>query len=59
VSENFEGDWGETPIAYSKTLPPSDGAGAQIQKAAGAGTDEIVAVMKEVRNLLSKPFTEA
>lgn len=59
VSENYDGDWGDVPFAYSKTQMAQPGVtaqlDAQIQKAAGAaagGGDAVVAVMKEVKALL-------
>lgn len=64
--EDFEGDWGETPIAYSRTQAASSpyggvtmseqikGLEAQITKAAATHDDAVVAVMKEVRSLLLK-----
>lgn len=56
-AEPYEGDWGDIPLAYSKTqvssslLPQMD---AQIKKAAASNNDAIVSVMKEVRALLKK-----
>lgn len=67
VAEDYEGDWGNTPLAYSKT----QGGGGfdlgaltmslqkQIEKAAGNHDDAIVAVMKEVKSLLLKMDKEA
>lgn len=49
VSDDYEGDWGNIPIAYSKTL---GGLDKQISKAAENHDDEVVAVMKSVRALL-------
>lgn len=67
TSEDFPEDWGDVPLAYSKTQ--SAGAldiGAltmslqkQIEKAAGNHDDAIVAVMKEVKRLLVKMDGEA
>ncbi len=62
-AEDYEGDWGNTPLACSK--PQSSGAGIdfgllaeglqkQIRKAAVRHDDTVVAVMKEVRRLLVK-----
>lgn len=61
VSEDYEGEWGDIPLAYSKT----QGSGAsfdlggltmslqqQIEKAANNRDDAVVAVMKEVKKLL-------
>ena len=63
--ENFEGEWGEIPIAAKDliaSLNPHDPAmpmddilsqlTGQITKAASHNDDAVVAVMKEVRNLL-------
>ena len=63
TGEDYEGDWGDTPLAYSK----SQGGGMdfdlgqltmslqkQIEKAAGQHDDTVVAVMKEVKRLLLK-----
>lgn len=65
--EDFEGDWGETPLAYSKTQSSASaplgssimseqikGLETQIAKAAANHDDAVVAVMKEVRALLLK-----
>lgn len=63
VAEEYPDDWGNVPLAYSKTQ--SSGTtldlGAltmslqkQIEKAAGDHEDSIVAVMKEVKRLLLK-----
>lgn len=63
TAEDYEGDWGDTPLAYNK----SQGGGMgfdlgqltmslqkQIEKAAGQHDDTVVAVMKEVKRLLLK-----
>lgn len=62
VAEDYPDDWGDTPLAYSKT----QGGGGfdlgqltmslqkQISKAASNHDDAVVAVMKEVRSLLMK-----
>ena len=63
--ENFEGEWGDVPIAARElisTMNPQEAGlqmpdilsqlNGQIQKAAAHNDDAIVAVMKEVRNLL-------
>lgn len=61
-AEDYEGDWGDTPLAYSKS---QGGAGPdigklaealqkQIAKADADHDDAVVAVMKEVRRLLVK-----
>ena len=66
--ENYEGDWGDTPIAAkdliaamdpqapSVSVTPGliDQLSGQIQKAAANREDEVVAVMKQVRSLLVK-----
>lgn len=60
TAEDYEGDWGDTPLAYGKSqakAEPDIGKLAeamqkQIAKAAGNHDDEVVAVMKEVKNLL-------
>jgi len=67
VSEDYDGDWGDTPLQYLKSIQMASGAPAadsltnlssmltkQIQKAQGANEDAVVAVMKEVRSLLLK-----
>lgn len=66
VSEDYEGDWGDTPLAYSKTQGTGFDLGTltmslqkQIEKAAGNHDDAIVAVMKEVKSLLLKIDKEA
>lgn len=62
--EPYEGDWGDTPLAYSKltqTSAPADITAQldkQIEKAAEAQDDAVVAVMKEVRSLLLKMSKE-
>lgn len=63
-AEPYDDDWGDVPLAYSKTQSPTNAAGglqgvgvqleAQIQKAATDNNDAVVAVMKEVRSLLLK-----
>lgn len=60
TAEDYEGDWGDTPLAYGKSqakAEPDIGKLAeamqkQIAKAAGEHDDEVVAVMKEVKTLL-------
>jgi PBSX family phage portal protein len=63
VSEDYPEEWGDVPLAYSKTQ--SSGAGfdiggltmslqKQIEKAASSHDDSVVAVMKEVKRLLMK-----
>ena len=64
TSENYEGEWGDTPLQYLKSVvtpsevPAPDNIGGQltkqIQKAAADNNDAVVAVMKEVRDLLKK-----
>ena len=63
-AEPYDGEWGDVPLAYSKTQGATAGLGlpqgigtqleAQIQKAAADNNDAVVAVMKEVRSLLLK-----
>lgn len=58
VAENYEGEWGDIPLAYSRGKNAQDlsslaiSVGKQIQKAASNNDDEVVAVMKQVRKLL-------
>lgn len=65
VSEPYDGEWGDMPLAVSKSqmtpsLPPSNTPGQSvneqidqaIQKAMSAKDDDVVAVMKEVKKLL-------
>lgn len=63
VSEDYEGDWGNIPIGVTttpqKTAPVdvesiSENLNKQIRKAAASHDDAVIAVMKEVRNLLVK-----
>lgn len=54
TSDDFEEDWGNTPLAYSKTQTALSGLETQIAKAENNHDDEIVAVMKSVRSLLIK-----
>lgn len=59
-SEDYSEDWGNVPLAYSKTQGgEAYGLGSltmglqrQIEKAAGKHDDAVVAVMKEVKRLL-------
>ena len=62
-AEDYEGDWGNTPLSYSKTQGGGGGFDIgtltmslqkQIEKAAGQHDDAVVAVMKEVKSLLLK-----
>jgi len=61
VAEPYDGDWGDTPLAVSR----NQGGGLnlegislslskQIEKAAANHDDSVVAVMREVRNLLKQ-----
>ncbi|MDR1693383.1 MAG: phage portal protein [Oscillospiraceae bacterium] len=66
TSENYEGNWGDMPIAATRQqsyAAPGGGVTqqleAQIKKAAAANDDSVVAVMKEVRALLEDARTEA
>lgn len=63
TAEDYPEEWGDVPLAYSKTQ--GSGAGfdlgqltmslqKQIEKAAGDHEDSVVAVMKEVKRLLTK-----
>ncbi len=61
TSEDYEGAWGNIPLAYSKIQNPGNPYSAidtqlatQISKAEGDGANEIVAIMKEVRTLLAQ-----
>lgn len=49
VSDDYEGDWGNIPIAYSKLISSLE---TQIAKAENNHDDEVVSVMKAVRALL-------
>lgn len=61
VAEDYPAEWGDVPLAYSKTQGGgtgvdvgalTDGLQKQIAKAAHAQDDAVVAVMKEVKKLL-------
>lgn len=60
TSEDYEGDWGNEPLARSQSQQqsPEESAGIaeqlekQIAKAAAAHDDSVVAVMREVKKLL-------
>jgi len=61
VSENYEGDWGNTPLAYARMLQPeAPGGGLDLQlsqqakKSIEKNDTEITAVLKEIRSLLLK-----
>ncbi len=56
VSEDYKEEWGNIPLAYSKTQTTGfdNQLQKQIEKAALNHDDAVVAVMKEVRNLLLK-----
>jgi len=64
ISEDYTGDWGDTPLQYLKSVmtpseiaPPaglSTQLTKQIQKAAADNNDAVVAVMKEVRDVLTR-----
>lgn len=57
ASENYEGEWGDVPLTYAKIQESTVTAqlDSQIQKASGTASDDaLVAVMKEVKILLSK-----
>jgi PBSX family phage portal protein len=57
-SENYEGDWGDIPIAVAKIQQsagtPEEQLEKQIAKAVNAGDTAIVSVMKEVKKLLEE-----
>ena len=63
--EPFDEEWGDIPLAYQKAQPVQNFPNLtaqleqQIQKAAKAQDDAVVAVMKEVRSLLVKMSKEA
>lgn len=68
VSEDYPEDWGNVPLAYSKTQGGGMGLDLggvtmslqkQIEKAARNHDDAVVSVMKEVRSLLLKMDREA
>lgn len=61
TAEDYEGEWGDVPLAYSKTQGGGFDLGQltmslqkQIAKAAENHDDAVVAVMKEVKQLLMK-----
>ena len=62
VSEDYEGEWGNIPLAYQKIQPAPSSAPQSIEgqleetilKAANDNETEIVAVLKEVRSLLER-----
>lgn len=61
TAEDYEGEWGDVPLAYSKTQGGGFDLGQltmslqkQIAKAAENHDDAVVAVMKEVKRLLMK-----
>lgn len=62
VAEDYPDEWGNTPLAYSKSQGASGldlgtltmSLQKQIEKAAGNHDDAVVAVMKEVKSLLLK-----
>lgn len=61
TAEDYEGEWGDIPLAYSKTQGGGFDLGQltmslqkQIAKAAENHDDAVVAVMKEVKRLLIK-----
>lgn len=65
VAEDYSEEWGNIPLAYTKTQGSSLDLGQltknlekQIAKAAGNHDDAVVAVMKEVKALLEKSFTK-
>ena len=63
TAEDYEGDWGDIPLAYNKSQGGGMGLNLgqlttslqkQIEKAADQHDDAVVAVMKEVKRLLIK-----
>lgn len=61
VSEDYVGDWANEPLARAgMQADPSveEQLEKQIAKAAAHGNDEVVAVMREVRNFLQKGLTK-
>ncbi|MCD7727038.1 MAG: hypothetical protein LUH57_01665 [Ruminococcus sp.] len=64
ISEDFEGDWANEPLNYTRIKPNEntqldEALQQQIAKAASNHDDEIVAVMKEVKKVLSKGLTSS
>lgn len=68
TAEDYEGDWGNVPLAYSTAQAAGMGTNLdqltmslqkQIEKAAENRDDDIVPVLKEVRRILKKDFTFA
>ncbi len=69
TAENFEGDWGDVPLAYSGAGKGEEsgfdqGNSQQVKKSAERDDIELMAVMKEIRQILiknsengEKPFT--
>ncbi|MCD7805701.1 MAG: phage portal protein [Oscillospiraceae bacterium] len=63
TAENYEGDWGDVPLAYAskvQSAPASTGfdqqISQQIQKSVENNDVEITAVLKEIRTLLRKNY---
>lgn len=60
VSEDYEGDWGDIPLTYSKGASPTDalssllGVSMAIQKAQANHDDDIIPVLKEIKKYLQK-----
>ncbi len=62
TAEDFEGDWGDTPLAYSKASQPAaqgltgldQQISQQVQKSVENGDEEITVVLKEIRKLLTR-----
>lgn len=61
VSENYDGEWGEIPLVYSRSSAASNdvlssllGVNKAIQKAQCNHDDEIVPVLKEIRKFLQR-----
>lgn len=58
-AEDYDGAWGDIPLQYMKSMPQqpvTEGliqqVDQQIQKAAGSTTDQVYAIMKEIRKAL-------
>jgi PBSX family phage portal protein len=62
TSEDYDGDWGNIPLAYARYMPAANltdtgldvQLSRQVAKAAKNGDEEIAAVLKEIRALLTK-----
>jgi hypothetical protein len=60
VSEDYEGDWGEIPLAYSKGSTGTDtlsnllGVSTAIQKAHNNHDDDVVPVLQAIKKYLQR-----